>query len=398
MFNPELKGVPFAVCGSAEDRHGIVLAKNELAKKAGVQTAETIGEAKKKIPSLHIVAPDFKKYAVMSKRAFELYLRCTSALESFGLDECWLDLTDSERLFGSGEETAEVIRRRVKDELGLTVSIGVSFTKTFAKLGSDIKKPDAVTIINKENFKKIIWKLPVSKLLYVGGNTENLLRKYHIRTIGEIANSDRRLLSEILGKNGEKLYDVANGSDGEPIAGNSEADIPDSISNGVTPPKDITDIREAKALIYSLCEVVAFRLRNYGLSALGVYIGIRDYKFDAISRQTKINFPTDDAQEIADVCVDLIESNYTVSEGRPVRALTAGVYNLMSSSNFAQSGFFDRENIAKTEINRRLDNLRKKYGFGILKRAIELDPEFSCDAREIDSGFVPFDRKHTDKG
>ena len=219
LYDPALRDVPMAVGGDKERRHGIVLAKNMLAKAKGVKTAEALWEAERKCPGIRFVPPHFDRYAKYSRLAKAIYAQYTDMVESFGLDECWLDVTGSTRLFGSGREIAEEIRLRVREELGLTVSIGVSFNKIFAKLGSDYKKPDAVTEFTRENFHALVWPLDAAQLLFVGRSTQAALLKYGMRTIGDVARADRGLLRKLFGKNGEQLSLYANGEDTAPVAG-----------------------------------------------------------------------------------------------------------------------------------------------------------------------------------
>lgn len=392
LYNPDLKDKYFVVSGNPDKRHGVVLAKNEAAKKAGIKTGETLNEAKRKVKNLFALPPDFKKYSNLSKQVSAIYKEYTPYVESFGLDECWLDVTDTLNMFGGGYEIAEEIRNRIKTEIGLTVSIGVSFSKIFAKLGSDMKKPDAVTVISRENFRDKVWGLPVGELLYVGKSMKTRLEEMGLRTIGDVANSDRSALNAVFGKNGDKLYLMANGEDGEPVASADEKHLPESVSNGSTTERDIDNLSDAKSLIYSLSEVIAFRLRKYRLSALGVYIGIRDNQLKYISRQSKVLYPTSDAKEIADFAIELLLRHYDFQVDKPLRMITVGTYNLIGEKESVQSSFFQSDEDKKEKINDRLDALRKKYGYGILKRAIEINPDFSCDAREAEDGYVPFDR------
>lgn len=205
LSRPEWKQVPMAVCGSVEARHGVILAKNEPAKRYGVKTAETLWEARRKCPQLITVPPHPDQYRIFSRRAHRVYERFTDRIEPFGIDECWLDVTGSVPLFGSGEEIAHAIRRAVKEELGLTVSVGVSFNKVFAKLGSDLKKPDAVTVIRRAEFQKLLWPLPVETLIGVGKSTLRILHGMGVITIGDLAQAPLSTLRAALGKNGEQL-------------------------------------------------------------------------------------------------------------------------------------------------------------------------------------------------
>ena len=225
LKNPAFKDVPLAVCGSVEDRHGIVLAKNQLAKEMGVKTGEVIWEAKKKCRDLQTVLADHASYEKISKEVRKIYARFTDKIEPFGIDECWLDVTHSQKLFGTGEEIAEKIRQTIKEEIGITVSVGVSFNKVFAKLGSDMKKPDAVTIISEENFRKKVWKLPVEDLLYVGRATKKKLNSIGIKTIGEIATTNEKVLRGLLGAWGSTLYKYANGQDDSPVESRADEEM-----------------------------------------------------------------------------------------------------------------------------------------------------------------------------
>ena len=222
LKHPELNGLPLAVCGSVEDRHGIVLAKNQTAKEFGVKTGEVIWQAKKKCPNLITTTADFPAYLKVSKAVRKIYERFTDHIEPFGIDECWLDVTDSLRIFGSGAEIAEQIRKAVKEEIGVTVSIGVSFNKVFAKLGSDMKKPDAITFITPENFKETVWKLPAEELLFVGRATKNKLSAIGIHSIGDIASTDEKVLTKLLGVWGHTLHTYANGKDDAPVCNKRE--------------------------------------------------------------------------------------------------------------------------------------------------------------------------------
>jgi DNA polymerase-4 len=234
LSRPELKDVPMAVSGNPENRHGIILAKNELAKKFGIITAETVWQAKKKCPGLVLVPPHHDKYYEYSKRVNELYGKFTDMVEPFGIDESWLDVTGSLHLFGSGKDIADKIRENIKSQLELTVSVGVSFNKIFAKLGSDYKKPDATTVISRENYKDIIFPLPVSDLLYVGKAATEALAKYGITTIGQLANYNKQVISANLGKMGEMIHDYANGIDDGPVSFAHDEQAAKSVGNGMT--------------------------------------------------------------------------------------------------------------------------------------------------------------------
>lgn len=300
LYDPSLKDIPMAVGGDKERRHGIVLAKNMLAKAKGVKTAEALWEAERKCPGIKFVPPHFERYAKYSRLAKEIYMQYTDMVESFGLDECWLDVTGSRRLFGSGREIAEEIRARVKDELGLTVSIGVSFNKIFAKLGSDYKKPDAVTEFTRENFKELVWPLPAADLLFVGKSTQEALRKYGIYTIGDAAKADRKLLKRLFGKAGEQLSMYANGEDRSPVRRVNEHEEVKSIGNSTTAVHDLKDDGEIRAELYMLSESVAQRLREKGLCGYNVQLSVRKYNLETYQRQKMLETAVADSKSIFD--------------------------------------------------------------------------------------------------
>ena len=234
MLDPALKKYPIAVCGSVEERHGIVLAKNYKAKAFDVKTGDAVWQAKQKCKDLVVVPPHYEEYIKYSKLARSVYERYTDQVEPYGMDECWLDISGTESLFGSPEKVANEIRETMKFELGLTISVGVSFNKIFAKLGSDMKKPDAVTVIPKDTFKEKIWGLPAADLLGVGRATQRVLDSYCIRTIGDLANTDPEFLRRRLGKNGVVLWNYANGNDLSLVAKKDFVSPIKSVGHGIT--------------------------------------------------------------------------------------------------------------------------------------------------------------------
>ncbi len=393
VYNPELRGKCFVISGNPDKRHGIILAKSDLAKQAGIRTGETLVEARKKAKGLFAVPPDFKRFSELSKKAIAIYKEYTPTVESFGLDECWLDVTQTEKLFGGGYAIAEVIRNRVKQELGITVSIGVAFTKTFAKLGSDMKKPDAVTVIDIYNYKKRIWQLPLKELLYIGKASAEKLHEMNLLTIGDLACYSKKSLIRELGKSGEKLYEIANGIDGDEVDDNQNENVPKSISNGATAEKDIDNLDDAKSLVYSLSSMVSYRLRKEGLVAFGISIGIRDNKLMSKVRQMQLLAPTSDTKQIADCAVSLLVENHNFKFEAPLRMITVGTYGLVNGDLTYQNSFFEERNVTINPVSEKLDALRSKYGYNILKRAIEINPGFTCDASETEDGYVPFDRR-----
>lgn len=381
-LNPALKNVPMAVCGSVEDRHGIVLAKNELAKKYGIATAETVFSAKRKCRELVICEPHYDLYEEFSKRANAIYAEYTDLVEPFGIDESWLDVTASGYL-GTGEEIAEKIRQRVKSELGITVSIGVSFNKVFAKLGSDYKKPDAITVISRENFKSIVYPLPASDLLFVGKRTYEELKRIGIRTVGDLASLSPEVLKSKFGKQGLMLSAYARGEDNSPVEVSDKDDIK-SVSQGYTFNRDLTDLEDCRAGIDYLSLRIAERMRAHGQNCLGVAITVKDPNMRSLQRQRTLKYATSDSREIAEVAFELLKSEWAV--GRVVRMITVHAINLVKADCATmQLDFFsegideDLKKRSKREVA--IDEIRKKYGddgiligsvintdFGILKK------------------------------
>ena len=371
LLNPSYQGVPMAVCGSQEDRHGIVLAKNEEAKRYGIKTAETVFSAKKKCPSLVIASPHYDEYDKYSKMLNAIYSEYTDKIEPFGIDESWLDVTSSRRLFGTGEEIAELIRQRVKSEIGVTVSIGVSFNKVFAKLGSDYKKPDAITVISNENFRQIVFPLPASDLLFVGKRTAEELLSMGIRTIGDLASTSREILKHKLGKMGDMLYEYANGLDDSPVCQSSTHDVK-SISNGFTFRHDLVTFEEYRIGIDFLCEEIGEKLRRKALKCNTVAVTIKDTRLKVIQRQRQLENPSDISREIADTAYCILCDVW--AEKMPIRMITVSVSGLIDSSTaFTQLDLFsDTEPGTRDKDKKReetVDEIRKKFGASAISSA-----------------------------
>ena len=296
---PDLQNVPVAVCGDPTSRHGIILAKNEPAKKFGVQTAETIWQAKKKCPELVLLPPHHKLYRQVSKEVNTIYEQYTDLVEPFGIDESWLDVTGSLHLFGGDAKAlADAIRQRIKRELGLTLSVGVSFNKVFAKLGSDYKKPDAVTVIDTENFRRIVWPLPVNTLLYVGRSAQNTLAGLGVRNIGQLAAAKDEDLRAALGKLGPELGAYARGEENSPVRTADERPEIKSVGNGLTFKRNLVGEADVRAGLYALADEVATRLRAHGLYAAAVQVLIKNPDLKSISRQKPLPWPSHLAREI----------------------------------------------------------------------------------------------------
>jgi DNA polymerase-4 len=310
MKNPEIRDKPVAVGGSVEQRHGIILTKNLIAKGYGVKTGEAIWQAKQKCPGLIVVPPDYKTYLYFSSEARRIYGCYTDLIESFGIDECWLDVTESCKLFGTGEHIANEIRRRMKEELGITSSIGVSYNKIFAKLGSDMKKPDATTVITQKDFKQKVWSLPVSDLLYVGRSTAKKLINIGIYTIGDLANLNLSFLKKLLGKWGETLWIFANGLDTVSVMKTDQYSTIKGIGNSMTTPRDLVNNEDVKLLLYVLGESVSERLRKHNFKGSTIQIYIRDKELNSIDRQSKLNFSSCVTSDIADKAFEIFLDNW----------------------------------------------------------------------------------------
>ncbi|MBQ8765061.1 MAG: DNA polymerase IV [Clostridia bacterium] len=359
-LNPHLKNVPMAVGGSVEARHGIILAKNELAKKYNIQTAETIFSAKKKCPDLVIVPPHHDLYEEYSRRVNEIYLEYTDLVEKFGIDESWLDVTGSQRLFGSGEEIASILRKRIREEIGITISVGVSFNKVFAKLGSDYKKPDATTVISMENFKEIVYPLPVGDLLFVGRRTREALAKLHIETIGDLAESNENDIIKLLGKQGETIYHYARGEDNSPVDPHANDEVK-SVGNGMTFKRDLYGEKDILCGISYLSESIAVRMRKKGVKCTVVQVTIKDPDLHSIQRQKKLDSPTNLAKDITDKAMEIIRRSWNMKN--PIRMLTVTGGGIVPENGAEQISFFDEAKDPKREsLEKTLDAIRDKYG------------------------------------
>ena len=373
---PELAGKPVAVCGDKEARHGIVLAKSEEAKAFGVRTGDVIWEAKRKCPGLIIRPVRFPEYVKRSRQVRDIYARFTDLIEPFGIDECWLDVTHS-KIFGNGEQIAEKIRRAVKEELNLTVSVGVSFNKVFAKLASDLKKPDAVTVVDRENFEEKLYDLPVSDLLYVGRATAEKLRRMGIQTIGALAKADRKMLENVLGKWGATLSAYARGEDETPVRNMNERSELKSVGNSMTCPEDLYKFEDIKRMLYVLSESVAARMKDAGVGkADTVHLWVRDKELQSYGWQKKVR-PTALVGEIAETAYALFRERYTAR--RAVRGLgvtTSGFDNGVEQLTFDSLGG-DYEKKAKAE--EAVAKIREKHGYSKLQRGIMLEDPLSAN-------------------
>ena len=389
LSHPELRCVPTAVCGDPGSRHGIILAKNEPAKKFGVRTAETIWQARQKCPGLVLLPSHHGLYHEYSKKVNAIYDRFTDLIEPFGIDESWLDVTGSLHLFGGDPSAlADRIRNTVREELGLTISVGVSFNKVFAKLGSDYKKPDATTVISRENFKQIVWPLPVTDLLFVGRAAAKVLAQYGVTTVGALAAFDRGALVKLLGKQGGQLWEYANGLENSPVAPAGAYTAPKSVGNGETFSRNLVRRDEITRGVAELADEVAVRLRQCGMKATTLQVTIRDPKFKDICRQKPLDAPVSTARELFQAAMDILTRCW--KPGAPIRAITLTAHNLIPEEDAAeQLGLFRddrperRERVEKLE--RTMDVIRSRYGRGAVTVAA-LAPEKAPE----DDGEVPF--------
>ena len=393
LSHPELRRVPTAVCGDPKSRHGIILAKNEPAKRCGVRTAETIWQARQKCPDLVLLTAHQGLYREYSQRVNAVYDRFTDLIEPFGIDESWLDVTGSLHLFGGDPKAlADRIRGIVREELGLTISVGVSFNKVFAKLGSDYKKPDATTVISRENFKQIVWPLPVTDLLFVGRAAARVLRQYGVSTIGDLAVFDRGALIELLGKQGGQLWEYANGLEHSAVAPAGTYTPPKSVGNGETFPRNLIRREEVGRGVAMLADQVAVRLRRHGMKASTLQVTIRDPKFQDICRQRPLPVPTNTARELSQAAMDIIARSW--KSNAPIRAITLTAHNLIPEGEAAvqldlfQSSAPQRRERVET-LERTMDAIRSKYGRKAVTVAV-LAPRERPEEDPDAEGALPF--------
>lgn len=371
LYNPGLRGKPVAVGGDAEKRHGIILAKNNEAKAFGVKTGETLWQARQKCPGLIFVKPRYDLYVKYSRLARSLYEEYTSQVESFGLDECWLDVTNSETLWGDGKRIADEIRLRVKRELGVTVSIGVSFNKVFAKLGSDMKKPDATTVIPRETFQKIVWPLPVENLLFVGRATTRKLKSTGVRTIGDLAQTNVNALRRKFGKPGEMLWNFANGRDESRVSEADAAQKIKTIGNSSTLPRDLISEEDVKIPLYILCESVAERLRDHSLKCCSVQLSLRDNGLFQYERQGPLICPTCSAQVMFEKVFALYRGNHL--SNNPIRSIGVRALKLVPENGTQLSLLPELQQVHRREAEEAvIDSIRRRYGHFSIQRGIML--------------------------
>lgn len=380
LDHPELRDVPVAVAGDPEHRHGIILAKNEPAKRFGIVTAETIQSAMRKCPSLTLLAPHHDKYEFFYEKINDIYLQYTDMVEPFSIDESWLDVTASEHLFGDAEHIADEIRGRIHDTLGLTCSVGVSYNKIFAKMGSEYRKPDATTLIDRDNYKEILWPLDVGKFFFVGNATATRLRSIGIKTIGDLAGSDPATLERFFGSHGMELRQYANGMDSDPVKRFGERADLKSVGHGITFRRDISGADDISLAVTELSDRVSARLRRHKLKANGVKVELTDPSFVKISRQKRLPSPINTAADIRKAALALIrDAGYSQ---RPIRLLTITGIDLRREGEGEQLTIFSiptddkAQNIPSDrdeKIERTMDAIREKYGTSSIKFAHVID-------------------------
>lgn len=382
MLDPSLRGKAVAVCGSTESRHGIILAKSEKAKKAGVKTGMANWEARVKCPELIMVRPQYDQYLKYSRLARAIYGRYTDYVEPFGMDECWLDVTAS-GFYGSPVEIAEAIRNSMREELGLTVSIGVSFSKVYAKLGSDMKKPDAMTVITRENFREKVWPLDAGELIYVGRATAAKLAVYGVHTIGELAGTDPALLQRWFGVNGLKLWHYANGTDASRVMPADFVSPVKSLGHGITCSSDLYNNEEVCRVLLELAQDIGHRLRTHELVARGVQLWVRGNDLGGQQYQTRFELPTRSPKVIADAAGELFCRRYGWKT--PVRAVTVRAIDLLPQTTPMQDSFFwNAEALEKRDrLETSVEEIRRRFGKKAIRNASLLfDLKMPDDGRD----------------
>ena len=378
VLNPVLWAKPVAVTGNPRTRHGIILAKNNVAKSFGIKTAQTIWEAKKLCPDLICLPPQFEIYQQYSKQVRAIYQRFTDLVESFGPDECWLDVTHSQQLFGNGREIADKLREIVKAETGgLTISVGVSFNKYFAKLGSDLKKPDATTVISRENFREKIWGLPADSLIFIGKHTIEKMHKLNIFTIGDLARADENILRQQFGILGPQYKMIANGEDVSEVAHQDFLDETKSVGNGMTAIRDLRTREEVEIMILTLAEKVTYRMRQLCLRGRTAHLTIRNSDLTRSTRSITSPTATDNAADFAQMCMRLFDTYWKSAQPYSIRSVRISMSNLERADTAKQIDLFDFKKQEKLKkLNESLDKIRDKYGYYAVRRAKTIERDF----------------------
>ena len=387
LSHPELRAQPVAVCGDPALRHGVILAKNEPAKRRGVKTAETIAAALRKCPELVLLRPHHELYGRYCRAINDIYAQYTDQVEAASVDESYLDVTGSRALFGTGESIANELRARVKRETGLTISVGVSFNKMFAKLGSDYRKPDATTVITRDNFESLLYPLPITDMMYVGRASAEVLRRAGILTLGDIHAAGPERMAQLLGKGGEGLWRNVSGLDDSPVHTLGYHETAKSVGNSLTFRRDLASGEDISAGLTLLCESVGARLRAAGLYGACVTVQIKDPELKVISRQQRLEERTNVTSDILRAARELIERNWRV--GAPVRMLSVSVSALSESRGMRQLSFFDGDE-QERERGRRLysavDGIRARFGNDSLRMGRVLSTDIVGAPAEDEDG------------
>ena len=393
LDHPELKTVPLAVAGDPENRVGVVVAKNELAKKYGVKTTDTVWQARKKCPDLVFVPPRHGLYRQISQKINALYHEYTDYVEPASIDESYLDMTGAPEFFGlTPRQLADALRKRVRTQIGVTISVGVSFNKIFAKMGSDYRKPDATTVITRENYRELLWPLPVSDLMFAGKAAVSILQKKSIQTIGDLARQPRERLRDLMGKGGDLLWQYANGLERDPVRRCGDRPEIKSVSRGMTFKRDLTREDEIRAGVSVLADHVAMALRRQGLKGAVVTVQLKTPDLRVVSRQTSLDHPTYLQHEIQSVVLQLIGANWAIGEKAPIRAMTLGVTKLVPAEQAGeQTDLFDslalpgaakptqarREKMEKLEAA--VDLIRRRFGSAMIALGNQQNEEIGID-------------------
>lgn len=387
--DPTIYEKPVAVCGDREQRHGIILAKNEKAKLYEIKTGEPINSALKKCPELLLFEAHYDLYMRYSRAARAIYREFSDRVEPFGMDEAWIELTGCPGIhtIEDGKSVADLIRHRIKKELGITASVGVSDNKSFAKLASDFKKPDATTVLSPYEYEKNISPMQLSQILYVGKSSAKRLRSFGVCTVGQAAQKSPEFLRSILGKNGVSIHAVCNGEDISPVSRAGTQDPQKSIGNSTTPPKDITSLHEAKLILYSLCETVCSRLREQNKKCRAVKISFRDTNLYSFERQLQLGFLSSNSSEIMKKVYDLVKETINFDTTK-LRSIGICAIELSGCDTQDQTSLFYETSTKVDTIDKTVDSLRKRFGYGILSNAFCL-----CDAEgigKIERGYEVF--------
>ena len=364
----DIRTIPSIIGGDESKRHGVVLAKSNIAKQFGIKTGEPIYFARKKCPNIEVFESNHKMYREYSNKLYELFKEYTNIIERFSIDECFLDMTN---FIGKNEEIltiAKEISTRVKEEQGFTVNVGIAHNKLLAKMASDFEKPDKIHTLWDYEIKTKMWPLKVSELLMVGKKSIPKLEKMGIRTIGDLANYNKELIYKAFGKFGKTIWEYANGIDNSPV--NYKEEKPKGIGNSITLPQDLTNINEINRILLELTEQVTYRLRKEKMIANVVNVQIKDSNFRVFSHQKKLETATSSTKIIFELAKKLMEELY--SKGIRVRLIGVRVDDLLDEKD-KQISLFDNNQVEKQEkIDDIVDKLRDKMGYGAIKRAGEI--------------------------